>query len=479
MPITAPDLVFVASERMIDKLSTTTGLGGGGRRGSTVVQDGVDNNVFPDVMPADLVTGRLQARLVYPSVLSAGADQLSNAQACVLNRPTSSVVEVCAFTAASIPEDGVSPNSWVDLTDTDRAKSHYAVAHLQAPAYNPAASMVAFTHDNANPNRLLAVSGHSFVVGDKIVQAEATAAPGTRFVQWRTVTAISAGAWIEFSGSDPFTGTEAVNVRPAVYSNARRVSAPALTTASSSIGATSLAIDRVEVQVIPTGANSANAASIGLATSEFLALTSGKLPAFVAGDLVLVQHASVLTTWEMAQVDHVDFLGNLTLAAPLANAYASGSRVTALMPLGDLVAGVEGTPFAQQLWNRVWADTVVGPAIGANYSLGIGVSNEGTVTDRWAVVFRTATAYDLLSERLGQIASGSTTTDFLPLNPMTSEPFFTLYSGGWGSGWQAGNVLRFNTRAAAAGLWVVRCTSPGTLSGTDQATLALRGDIDA
>ena len=59
-------------------------------------------------------------------------------------------------------------------------------------------------------------------------------------------------------------------------------------------------------------------------------------------------------------------------------------------------------------------------------------------------------------------------------------PYFSIPPLGWGAGWAAGNVFRFNTDGANAPVWVVRCIAPSNaFVGQDAMTLAVRGDIDA
>ena len=75
---------------------------------------------------------------------------------------------------------------------------------------------------------------------------------------------------------------------------------------------------------------------------------------------------------------------------------------------------------------------------------------------------------------------GTTGADLAPINPATGVPYFTLSAMGWGSGWIAGNVLRFNTTGANFPLWVSRTVmqSPAAPPGTDQLIISIRGDID-
>lgn len=78
MPLTAADLKFFAAARPTDNAD------GGGRRSSTLVQNGVDNNLFPDVTSADRVAGMTRLRKVYPSLTNADSTALRSA-ALVLN----------------------------------------------------------------------------------------------------------------------------------------------------------------------------------------------------------------------------------------------------------------------------------------------------------------------------------------------------------------------------------------------------------
>ena len=148
------------------------------------------------------------------------------------------------------------------------------------------------------------------------------------------------------------------------------------------------------------------------------------------------------------------------------------------MPAGDLKAAVSLPPFSQQTWQRSWSDTVTTPAT-ATYSGAPSLVNAGAITDRWSIVFRTSTAFDLVSERYGQLVAGTTTADFIPVNPATNQPYFTLLAAGWGSGWLPGNCLRFNTAAAAAPFWIARTVLPGSSAGTVNAQITMTGDVNA
>lgn len=162
-------------------------------------------------------------------------------------------------------------------------------------------------------------------------------------------------------------------------------------------------------------------------------------------------------------------------------AFAAGSVVSSALLLGDLQA-VASAAFSQSSWTEVWQDSRIGAGIVAQYqdvSVPIEVDNRGSVAQRWAVIFTTSTAFRLVGETLGQIATGAINSDLLVVNPATGIPYFTLRATGWGLGWSAGNVLRFATRAANSPVWVLRTTQPSAPSSVaDSLTLALRGDIN-
>jgi hypothetical protein len=172
----------------------------------------------------------------------------------------------------------------------------------------------------------------------------------------------------------------------------------------------------------------------------------------------------------------------LTLNRALTRDFPAGTLVSSAVLLGDLGAQV-GEAFSQQTWGGVWADNRIGSAAAAQYQQAtypITVNNAGAVTERWAIVFDTPTAFRIVGETLGQIGTGSTNTTLSPANPAGGgQPYFTINLLGWGAGWAGGNVLRFNTFGALAPVWVGRVTLPSApTTAPDSITLAVRGDTN-
>ena len=182
---------------------------------------------------------------------------------------------------------------------------------------------------------------------------------------------------------------------------------------------------------------------------------------------------------EMSVVTSI--LGNtLTLSRALSRAYPAGTRVSSLLMLGDLKARVTAA-FAQNAWTGVFADTVLGGSPAADYDIAgtpFVVTNQGAVNERWYCLFTNTTTFRLIGEQLGEIGTFGTGSACAPNNPATGVPYFTIPSVGWGSGWAAGNVFRFNTAGANAPIWVGRSVAPSTPSGDDSVTLQLRGYVN-
>ena len=100
------------------------------------------------------------------------------------------------------------------------------------------------------------------------------------------------------------------------------------------------------------------------------------------------------------------------------------------------------------------------------------------MNERWYCLFTNTTTFRLIGEQLGEIGTFGTGSACAPANPATGVPYFTIPSVGWGSGWAAGNVFRFNTAGANAPIWVGRSVAPSTPSGDDSVTLQLRGYVN-
>ncbi|WP_341674945.1 hypothetical protein [Niveibacterium sp. SC-1] len=183
-------------------------------------------------------------------------------------------------------------------------------------------------------------------------------------------------------------------------------------------------------------------------------------------------------------VQGVQISGQLSFARQLSHDFPLGSLVSSAMFFGDngnLHARVP-VLFDQQTWGNVWSDSVIGSGAPASYNdvlYPIRVTNVGAITERWAIVFTNSTSFNVIGEHVGQIASGNTASDCAPINPTNGQPYFSVAALGWGSGWAAGNVLRFNTVGALGVIWAVRTVQQGpAMADEDSFSILIRGDID-
>ena len=196
------------------------------------------------------------------------------------------------------------------------------------------------------------------------------------------------------------------------------------------------------------------------------------------------------TIEDAALITATDISGQLTLNRVLTHDYPEGALVASAYVFGDLFAQAS-TPFAQQAWTSVWSDERIGSPILAQYNsllYPLQLNNASSWRERWALLFTSATSFRVIGETLGDITDQlggdgfhDIDHDLAPVNPITSTPYFTLSWQGWGSGWVAGNVLRFNLLPPANfPLWIAQTVQPSApTEGQDQFRLLLRGGIDA
>lgn len=185
---------------------------------------------------------------------------------------------------------------------------------------------------------------------------------------------------------------------------------------------------------------------------------------------------------DMALISDVQITGQVKLMKPVRHAYpANTSYLSSALVIGDLQGRVTNM-FDQQTWSSVFSDTLSGSAATASYNdvlYPILTTNVGSIQERWAIVFTGSTAFSCYGEYSGLVATGNTSTDFAPVNPVTNEPYFSLNKLGWGSGWASGNVLRFNTKGANFPIWLARTTLQSDPQVyTDNFKMQIRGDAN-
>ncbi len=207
-------------------------------------------------------------------------------------------------------------------------------------------------------------------------------------------------------------------------------------------------------------------------------ITLGSTAGAAAAPLSLAHRIS-----DQAVVSDVQIDGKLRVTRQLTHDFpALETYVSSAMIFGDMAARWTGL-FEQETWTGEWSDSLIGDAPTASYdsvTYPLVVTNRGTLQERWAIIFTSATSFKVVGEHVGQIAIGDTTNALAPVNPQTGQPYFSISELGWGAGWSTGNVLRFNTIAANHPSWLARCTQQGPATNPDDSfCIGIRGDIDA
>lgn len=179
---------------------------------------------------------------------------------------------------------------------------------------------------------------------------------------------------------------------------------------------------------------------------------------------------------DAALISDVQITGQVSLASPVTHDYPAGTILSNALAHGDMQARYNNL-FDQLVYQAgVWSNDLVGSPAGASYNdvtYPIAVANEAAIDERWAIVLASATTAHVIGETVGQVLTGVPITDVIaPLNPASvggAVPYFTIDPAGWGGGWSAGNVLRFNTVSATRPIWAARVTLPGTITVDEDA----------
>lgn len=184
---------------------------------------------------------------------------------------------------------------------------------------------------------------------------------------------------------------------------------------------------------------------------------------------------------DMGLATDVQIGGQISLNIPLSQDYPEGSLASAAILYGDIHARVYNQ-FHQASWTGTWSDDRIGNDTTAKYNWlahPFEITNQGGIKERWAIRFTGPTAFEVIGETVGVVATGTTTADCAPVNGATGAPYFTIRKEGWGAGWVAGNTLRFNSDGGQAPFWVARTVVAGRATfENDQFATQNRGDAD-
>lgn len=181
-----------------------------------------------------------------------------------------------------------------------------------------------------------------------------------------------------------------------------------------------------------------------------------------------------------------DIDGTLQLQFPVGRDYPKEDTYVSSALIGGDLEVRHSPPWSQKLFDNVWSDDPRGDAITAKLNLKdypLKLTDDGATTDRWAIVWRDGTQFDLYSEALGFVGRFDALQDLAPINAATGKPYFVLPKGAFGinngaSPWAVGNAVRLNTYGTHLGVWILRAVQPSAQkqTETDGFTMCLRGN---
>ena len=185
---------------------------------------------------------------------------------------------------------------------------------------------------------------------------------------------------------------------------------------------------------------------------------------------------------DIALVIETDISGRVTLSTPITHDYSTAAVFSSMLLAGDMQARAFNV-FSQKSWTSIFDDVLIGDAATSQLQVTnnpIVVTNRDAIEERWALVFTGTTSFKIIGETVGEIGTGSTTVATSPINPMTSQPYFTIPAAAWGSGWSANNVVRINTAAAKYPIWIGNAIQQhqGSSSDNYDFTVGYHANID-
>lgn len=96
-------------------------------------------------------------------------------------------------------------------------------------------------------------------------------------------------------------------------------------------------------------------------------------------------------------------------------------------------------------------------------------TDEQTIT----LTFTSSTAFSVVSDKHGVLASGTVSSDYAPNNPAFSLPYFTLQAAGWGGTHTTGEIMQFQIHPAAVPIWLNYRVSAGAVAAVDELPLVV------
>ena len=150
----------------------------------------------------------------------------------------------------------------------------------------------------------------------------------------------------------------------------------------------------------------------------------------------------------------------------------SGNQATITLTTGVLTALNSGVIVSSAIVDTTNTNpsfsNVVKSFVGSTYdetTYPVLVENLSCIEQTVTLTFTSATAFTVISDKLGALASGNVSSDYAPMNADFALPYFTLQAAGWGGTHTAGESLQFQVHPAAVPIYVIQKFAAGTATG--------------
>lgn len=385
MALTAADLKFFAAATQTDAAE------GGGIRSSTLIQNGLENNLFPDVSLADRLAGVVRMRKAYPSLTNADTAPLLGGAVSLNEMPSDAATSIALlpFGTASTTRSQALAGALL-VGGALQSTAAYSGTAGTATSGSAVVTGLTFT-DTATIDAVIAASGWFLISGNSA--APTTPSVGSKLCLRRAVS--RSGADLTFDSNLAFSG--ACSVR--AVSSFPNQSAPyrtygaAATSASATTGATAVVLTRPFVQVaglVDGGALPSTVSGLGSTTAH--AVSAGLVPFVQAGDACTLWNEQATTAATAVNAGTVN-VGRTNLDQ-LAVVGANGIEIARFLAGGPTPVPTSGaltanlstgivtftsvTGWSQPVTvrHRISQDFVVGSVVGHTVNLGTALARD-------------------------------------------------------------------------------------------------------
>ena len=459
--------ILAANVKLYKAADQTDNPTGGGNMTGTELVGGVSGNLFPSISRLDKAAGKLHLRKLFAKIDSDNSDLYGGAHAVLTELSDDTDVNELLIRSTALWREDLVADLEGRYTSTGSN-----LETVQSATAGDAYILSSADLDSANGPAGLPLNTVLILPGGYVAVLTAVTGEWSRQSQYWDGSEWIYTEWYysKYTLAHPlFHSFSSGSTYLAAATAAGRCYGAATLSSTAASGQKNVNVDSLSIQLLPNNSGAAPEFDYGkVLPDQYI---------FADGDMVLLIEGA---TEEEATISSISGT-TITLVSNLTNSFTAAAIMTSVCPLGDLQAN-KGVDFTQETWDgETFSDSQSGAGASGTYNFSsypLSLNNHDAISDRIGLDFTSSTEFEIISERYGNLGTGSTAADVAPINPITGDPYFTLDKDGFGGTFQSGNVLRFNVIGAMAEVWSSRLIEAGaTGTGSDQTTLEIRGDV--